>query len=133
MTSNIDLHYMRVALNMARRGLGHVAPNPAVGCVLVKNNVVLAVGCTAKGGRPHAEVVALEKAGHDAQGATAYVSLEPCSHKGQTGPCAQALIDAGVSRVVVACIDPDPRVSGQGIAMQGLRLKKVFFRKRLKP
>ena len=117
MTSNIDKRYMRMALHLARRGLGFVAPNPAVGCVLVKEGVVLATGVTSPGGRPHAEAAALQKAGGQAKGATAYVSLEPCSHQGQTGPCAQALIDAGVVLVVVGCIDPDPRVSGQGIAM----------------
>lgn len=117
MTSDIDENYMRMALSRARRGLGLVALNPAVGCVLVKNEVVIAVAHTARGGRPHAEALALEMAGHEAKGACAYVSLEPCSHTGQTGPCAQALIDAGVSRVVVACGDPDPRVSGRGAAM----------------
>ncbi|MCB1721128.1 MAG: bifunctional diaminohydroxyphosphoribosylaminopyrimidine deaminase/5-amino-6-(5-phosphoribosylamino)uracil reductase RibD [Alphaproteobacteria bacterium] len=117
MSSKIDKKYMRMALNMARRGLGLVAPNPAVGCVLVKDDVVIVVAHTARGGRPHAEVIALEKAGYEARGACAYVSLEPCAHTGQTGPCACALIDAGVVRVVVACGDPDPRVSGQGIAM----------------
>ena len=117
MTSQTDIKYMRMALNMAQRGLGHVAPNPAVGCVLVQNDVVIATAHTARGGRPHAERVALDKAGAQAKGATAYVSLEPCSHTGKTGPCAQALIDAGVARVVVACGDPDPRVSGRGIEM----------------
>ncbi|HOO81368.1 MAG TPA: bifunctional diaminohydroxyphosphoribosylaminopyrimidine deaminase/5-amino-6-(5-phosphoribosylamino)uracil reductase RibD [Alphaproteobacteria bacterium] len=117
MSPEIDEKYMRMALSMARRGLGMVAPNPAVGCVLVKDDVVIAAAHTARGGRPHAEAIALEKAGYEAKGACAYVSLEPCSHTGQTGPCAQALIDVGVVRVVVACEDPDPRVSGRGIAM----------------
>lgn len=123
MTSlDYDIQYMRMALSRARRGLGLVAPNPAVGCVLVKGGVVLAVAHTAQGhkntcGRPHAERLALDMAGGAAKGACAYVSLEPCSHTGQTGPCAQALIDAGVARVVVACGDPDPRVSGRGVAM----------------
>lgn len=117
MSSDTDIRYMRMALNLARRGLGFVAPNPAVGCVIVKDDTILATGVTAPGGRPHAEVVALEKAGAQAKGATVYVSLEPCAHQGQTGPCAQALIDAGVSRVVAGCGDPDPRVSGQGLAM----------------
>ncbi len=117
MTSQTDTHYMRMALNLARRGLGCVAPNPSVGCVLVKDECVLAVAHTAKSGRPHAEALALGKAGAQANGATAYVSLEPCSHQGKTGPCAQALIDAKVNRVVIACTDPDPRVSGRGIQM----------------
>ncbi len=112
-----DERYMRVALNRAQRGIGHCAPNPAVGCVLVKGGVILAAAHTAKGGRPHAEALALETAGAQAKGATAYVTLEPCAHHGQTPPCAQSLIDAGVRRVVVACTDPDPRVSGQGIRM----------------
>lgn len=111
-----DTRFMALALMLGRRGLGRVWPNPAVGCVLVRDGTVLGRGRTADAGRPHAEVVALAQAG-DARGATAYVTLEPCSHTGQTGPCAQALIDAGVTRVVVATTDPDPRVSGQGIAM----------------
>ncbi len=112
-----DQYYMRVALAFARRGLGRVAPNPSVGCVLVKDGVILSAARTSDGGRPHAEANALNKAGSAAKGATAYVSLEPCAHTGQTGPCAVALIKAGVVRVVIACSDPDPRVSGQGIEM----------------
>lgn len=117
MISDTDKRYMRMAINLARRGLGFVAPNPSVGCVIVKAGTIVATGVTARGGRPHAEVVALEKAGRDAKGAAAYVSLEPCSHHGETGPCARALIEAEISRVVVGCLDPDPRVSGRGIAM----------------
>ena len=112
----IDSRFMALALMLGKRGMGRVWPNPAVGCVLVRNDVILGRGWTGDGGRPHAEVVALAQAG-DALRATAYVTLEPCSHVGRTGPCAQALIDAGVTRVVVATKDPDPRVSGQGIAM----------------
>lgn len=108
---------MLTALSLARRGLGMVWPNPTVGCVLVKDGRVVGRGSTGKGGRPHAETVALAQAGAAARGATAYVSLEPCSHHGQTGPCAQALISAGVARVVAAIEDPDPRVSGGGYAM----------------
>jgi len=112
---------MRMALTLARRGLGNVAPNPAVGCVIVETTGdrprVVGRGWTQPGGRPHAETEALARAGEAARGATAYVTLEPCSHTGKTGPCAQALIDAGVSRAVVACTDDDPRVSGNGIAM----------------
>jgi len=104
---------MRAALALARRGLGRVAPNPAVGCVLVRDGRVIGRGWTQPGGRPHAETVALAAAG-DAKGATAYVSLEPCSHHGKTPPCAEALVGAGVTRVVSALEDPDPRVSGTG-------------------
>lgn len=110
-----DIFYMKSALNMARRGLGRVAPNPAVGCVIVKDGIVLARARTADGGRPHAETQALQQAGKGAKGSTVYVSLEPCAHHGQTGPCTEALINAGISRVVVACHDHDPRTSGQGI------------------
>jgi len=107
---------MQAALALARRGLGNVWPNPAVGCVLVADGRVVGRGRTAEGGRPHAETEALAQAGDRAKGAVAYVTLEPCSHHGQTPPCADALIKAGVARVVVAMTDPDPRVSGRGIA-----------------
>lgn len=110
-----DLLYMKSALNLARQGLGRTAPNPSVGCVIVKDNIVLARARTADGGRPHAEVQALAQAGAQAKGATVYITLEPCSHQGVTGPCSEALIKAGVTRVVVACTDPDPRVAGSGI------------------
>lgn len=112
-----DLRFMGLAIALARGQLGRTAPNPAVGCVLVRDGAVVATGATADGGRPHAERVALDKAGGEALGCTAYVTLEPCSHHGQTPPCAGALIDAGVARVVVACADRDARVSGRGIAM----------------
>lgn len=112
-----DIQHMRHALALARRGLGQTAPNPSVGCVIVKNGKVIAQGSTADGGRPHAESIALSRSGRGARGATAYVTLEPCAHHGQTPPCAQALIDAGISRCVIACGDPDPRVSGRGIEM----------------
>lgn len=109
---------MRHALVLAQRSLGQTAPNPAVGCVIVSpDGIVLGRGRTAKGGRPHAEVLALAEAGEVARGATAYVTLEPCSHTGQTPPCAEALIAAGVAKVVVAVGDPDPRVNGKGLAM----------------
>lgn len=107
---------MRAALALARRGLGNTWPNPSVGCVLVRDGRVVGRGVTASGGRPHAEVVALAAAGDLARGATAYVTLEPCSHHGRTPPCADALIAAGVARVVVALCDPDERVNGAGIA-----------------
>lgn len=112
-----DIKHMRGALALARRGLGDVWPNPAVGCVLVKDDEIIGEGWTGKGGRPHAETVALESAGKAAKGATAYVSLEPCAHQGRTPPCAEALIEAGIARAVIACRDPDPRVAGKGTAM----------------
>ncbi|NCO87967.1 MAG: bifunctional diaminohydroxyphosphoribosylaminopyrimidine deaminase/5-amino-6-(5-phosphoribosylamino)uracil reductase RibD [Rhodobacterales bacterium] len=108
---------MAHALALGRRGMGRVWPNPAVGCVIVRDDVILGRGWTAEGGRPHAETQALAQAGHAARGATAYVTLEPCAHHGKTPPCAQALIAAGVARVVVATGDPDPRVAGRGVAM----------------
>ncbi|MFN6926187.1 MAG: bifunctional diaminohydroxyphosphoribosylaminopyrimidine deaminase/5-amino-6-(5-phosphoribosylamino)uracil reductase RibD [Tabrizicola sp.] len=108
---------MAHALRLAARGLGNVWPNPAVGCVLVRDGQVVGRGWTQPGGRPHAEVRALEQAGARAEGATAYVTLEPCAHHGHTPPCASALIAAKVARVVTALTDPDPRVSGRGHAM----------------
>jgi len=118
-TDPLDHAFMQIALGLARRGLGNTHPNPAVGCVLVRpdwNNRVVGRGWTQPGGRPHAETIALEQAGDCAKGATAYVTLEPCCHHGQTPPCSEALITAGINRVVIALEDPDPRVSGQGIA-----------------
>ncbi|HMA14585.1 MAG TPA: bifunctional diaminohydroxyphosphoribosylaminopyrimidine deaminase/5-amino-6-(5-phosphoribosylamino)uracil reductase RibD [Kiloniellaceae bacterium] len=112
-----DLGFMRAALTLAARGLGQVAPNPAVGCVIVKDGRVVGRGWTQPGGRPHAETEALRQAGRAALGATVYVSLEPCAHHGQTAPCAEALIAAGVKRVVAALEDPDPRVAGRGLAV----------------
>lgn len=111
-----DEGYMRHALALAARGLGRTWPNPAVGCVIVQAGRVIGRGHTQPGGRPHAEVMALARAGN-AVGATAYVTLEPCAHHGQTPPCAEALIAAGITRVVTALTDPDPRVSGKGHAM----------------
>ncbi len=105
---------MALALSLGRRGMGQVWPNPAVGCVLVQGNRIVGRGWTQPGGRPHAEVIALEQAGEAAKGATAFVSLEPCAHQGQTGPCCDALIASGVARVVTALADPDPRVAGEG-------------------
>jgi len=107
---------MRAALSLARRGLGETAPNPSVGCVIVKDGRVLGRGHTAPGGRPHAETQALERAGAAAKGATAYVTLEPCSFTGKTQPCTQAMVAAGISRVVVGATDPNPKVNGQGAA-----------------
>ncbi len=111
-----DLGYMTNALALASRGLGSTAPNPSVGCVIVNDGVVVGRGWTQPGGRPHAETVALDRAGALAKGATAYVTLEPCCHQGQTAPCTAALIGAGIARVVIAASDPDARVDGGGIS-----------------
>jgi diaminohydroxyphosphoribosylaminopyrimidine deaminase / 5-amino-6-(5-phosphoribosylamino)uracil reductase len=108
---------MTHALRLAARGLGNTWPNPAVGCVLVNEGVVVGRGWTQPSGRPHAERRALDQAGDAARGATAYVTLEPCAHHGHTPPCAEALIAAGVAHVVTALTDPDPRVAGRGHAM----------------
>jgi len=111
-----DRAHMRAALALARRGLGNTWPNPAVGCVVVRDGRVLGRAVTAPGGRPHAETAALDMAGDAAAGATVYVTLEPCCHWGRTPPCTDALIKAKVARVVIALRDPDPRVNGEGIA-----------------
>ena len=111
----IDPSHMHAALALARRRLGVCWPNPAVGCVIVRDGRVVGRGVTAPGGRPHAETEALIMAGAAAQGATAYVTLEPCNHTGQTPPCTDALIAAGIACVVVAGTDPDPRVDGAGL------------------
>lgn len=108
---------MAHALGLARRGLGRVWPNPAVGCVVVKDGRIVGRGWTQPSGRPHAETVALAQAGPLARGAAAYVTLEPCAHHGKTPPCAEALIGAGISQVITAIEDPDPRVAGRGHAM----------------
>ena len=113
------------ALALARRMLGRTSPNPAVGCVIVRGDTrggrrrgqIVGQGATAEGGRPHAEAVALARAGAKARGATAYVSFEPCAHQGHTAPCARALVEAGVRRVVVGCVDPYPPVRGRGVAI----------------
>lgn len=112
-----DVGHMRHALGLAARGLGSVWPNPAVGCVILQGGRVVGRGWTQPGGRPHAETMALAQAGAAARGATAYVTLEPCAHHGQTPPCAGALAAAGIARVVSALTDPDPRVAGRGHAM----------------
>jgi diaminohydroxyphosphoribosylaminopyrimidine deaminase / 5-amino-6-(5-phosphoribosylamino)uracil reductase len=107
---------MAMALALAERGLGNVWPNPAVGCVLVKDGRVVGRGWTQPGGRPHAESEAVLRAGDAACGSTAYVTLEPCAHHGRTPPCADVMVAAGIARAVVAAVDPDPRVDGKGIA-----------------
>ena len=108
---------MSVALSLGRRGLGKTWPNPSVGCVIVREGIVVGRGLTGKGGRPHAETQALTQAGTRAKGSTVFVTLEPCSHQGQTGSCARALIEAGVNHVVVAIKDNDPRVNGSSLRM----------------
>jgi diaminohydroxyphosphoribosylaminopyrimidine deaminase/5-amino-6-(5-phosphoribosylamino)uracil reductase len=110
-----DTRYMRLALALGRRGMGNTAPNPAVGCVIVKSGRIIGRGWTQPGGRPHAEPVALAQAGGQARGADVYVTLEPCAHHGKTPPCAEALVQAGVKRVVVAAVDTDERVNGAGL------------------
>ncbi|HEX3441741.1 MAG TPA: bifunctional diaminohydroxyphosphoribosylaminopyrimidine deaminase/5-amino-6-(5-phosphoribosylamino)uracil reductase RibD [Pseudolabrys sp.] len=112
--TNDDERFMRLALTLGRRGLGNTWPNPAVGAVVVKDGVILGRGWTQPGGRPHAETEALRQAKRAANGATLYVTLEPCSHEGQTPPCADAVIKAGIKRVVSALEDPNPEVAGQG-------------------
>lgn len=112
-----DLRFMDAALALAYARLGRTAPNPSVGCVIVRDRRVIASAATAPGGRPHAETQALEAAGDAARGARVYVTLEPCAHHGQTPPCAAALIDARVGEVVIACRDPDLRVAGRGAGM----------------
>jgi diaminohydroxyphosphoribosylaminopyrimidine deaminase/5-amino-6-(5-phosphoribosylamino)uracil reductase len=113
--TSTDLAMMRAALGLARRGLGTTWPNPSVGCIVVKGGHIVGRGWTGRGGRPHGETEALRRAGAAAKGATAYVTLEPCSHWGKTPPCAGALIKARLRRVVIALEDPDPRVAGSGI------------------
>lgn len=105
---------MALALSLGRRGLGRTWPNPAVGCIVVKDGRIVGRGWTQPGGRPHAETEALAQAGPAAAGADVYVSLEPCAHQGRTPPCAKALVAAGVARVFIATEDPDPRVGGEG-------------------
>lgn len=117
MQRKLDEEMMAQAIAIARNAEGRTSPNPLVGAVIVKNGRVVATGWHRKAGTPHAEVHALNMAGELARGATAYVSLEPCAHYGRTGPCAKALVEAGVSRVVVAMEDPNPKVAGKGIAI----------------
>ncbi len=119
MLSQTDIHYMRSALSIARRGLGRTAPNPTVGCVIVKNGVVIARARTADLGRPHAESLALEQAAQrkGVDGATLYVTLEPCTHHGITPPCTDAIIKANIKRVVIGTLDRNPQVSGRSLPM----------------
>ena len=116
-SSAFDEEMMAIALRMAERGLGATMPNPSVGAVIADETTgeILARAVTAPGGRPHAETQAIAAAGERVRGATIYVTLEPCSHHGRTGPCAEAIVTAGLKRAVVAIEDPDPRVSGRGL------------------
>ncbi|KWT04144.1 bifunctional diaminohydroxyphosphoribosylaminopyrimidine deaminase/5-amino-6-(5-phosphoribosylamino)uracil reductase [Pseudomonas amygdali pv. aesculi] len=111
----LDVHYMARALELARNGLYSTHPNPRVGCVIVRDGQIVGEGWHVRAGEPHAEVHALRQAGELARGATAYVTLEPCSHQGRTPPCADALVNAGLARVVAAMQDPNPDVSGRGL------------------
>jgi diaminohydroxyphosphoribosylaminopyrimidine deaminase/5-amino-6-(5-phosphoribosylamino)uracil reductase len=111
-----DQRFMALALTLGRRGLGRTWPNPAVGAVIVNDGVIVARGWTQPGGRPHAEIEALRRAGDAARDATLYVTLEPCSHHGRSPPCADAIIAAGLARVVSALEDPNPKVAGEGHA-----------------
>ncbi len=113
--NNSDIRFMFIALRLAHRGLGNVYPNPAVGCVIVKNNDIISRGWTQPGGKPHAETMAINNAKVNLKGATMYVTLEPCVHYGQTPPCVDAIIRSQIKRVVVAVQDPDIRVNGSGI------------------
>ena len=139
-----DTRWMQRALELAQRGIFSTAPNPRVGCILVKGGEAVGEGWHVRAGEPHAEAHALQAAGEKARGATAYVSLEPCAHQGRTPPCADALIAAGIARAVVACRDPNPLVAGQGIARlqaagiavtegvceeEAQRLNRGFFRR----
>jgi len=130
--SEKDLQYLRLSLRLAERSLGTTCPNPSVGCVIVKGDELISLGQTQKGGRPHAEQIALKMAGPRSKGATAYVSLEPCAHKGKTPSCAELIIKADISRVVSTIEDPDLRVSGKGFQMlkdSGLNVNYGFLKK----
>src|ERR1700761_4134151 len=116
MSKAADQRFMELALTLGRRGQGRTWPNPAVGAVVVKDGVIVGRGWTQPGGRPHAEPEALARAGEAARGATLYVTLEPCSHVGKSAPCADAIIAAGIARVVSSIEDPNPEVAGQGHA-----------------
>ena len=114
-----DIHFMEHALDLARKGVGLASPNPTVGCVIVKGGAILGEGFHQYQWRDHAEIVALKQAGDRAHGATLYVTLEPCNHTGRTGPCTEEIIAAGISRVVAAMQDPNPKTRGGGFARLG--------------
>lgn len=123
--SPADLRFMRLALREAKKGLGRTSPNPCVGAVVVRDDIVISRGYHKKAGTPHAEIHALRKAGELARGATIYVTLEPCSHTGRTPPCCQAVAAAGIKRVVVGMEDPNPLVRGEATPIsinRGLKL-----------
>ena len=117
MTQRIDEKFINLALNLSRKNIGRTDENPSVGCVIVKNNIIISTGITAKNGRPHGEIEAINKISDKKvlEGATLYVSLEPCSHFGKTSPCTEEIIKHKFSRVVICAIDPDPRVHGNGV------------------
>ena len=134
---------MKRALKLAARGKFTTSPNPAVGCVIVRNGMIIGEGYHHKAGEPHAEIMAMRSAGASVAGATCYVTLEPCSHYGRTPPCAKALVKAGVKRVVIACGDPNPQVAGRGVKIlkdagievdvglyenKALKLNRAFFK-----
>lgn len=142
MSTEIDLKYMQLALALAKKGRLTCSPNPMVGCVIVKDGEIISTGYHLYAGAPHAEAMALALAGEKSQGATAYVTLEPCCHHGRTPPCTAALINAGIKRVVVSCIDPNPLVAQKGIQdlkaagiqvdigiaqTEATRLNEIFF------
>ena len=112
---NLDLHFMRQALKLAEKARGQTSPNPMVGAVVVQNGEVVGQGFHQKSGTPHAEIHALKDAGDKARGADLYVTLEPCCHFGRTPPCTSAVIKAGIRRVIIAMVDPNPKVAGKGI------------------
>jgi diaminohydroxyphosphoribosylaminopyrimidine deaminase / 5-amino-6-(5-phosphoribosylamino)uracil reductase len=112
--AQIDIHYMKKAINLARKGLGWTAPNPMVGAVVVRKGMVVGRGFHQKAGSPHAEPMAIAQAGQEAQGATLYVNLEPCNHFGRTPPCTQAILESGIKKVVLGLYDPNPKVKGGG-------------------
>lgn len=129
--NSVDEGFMQLALNQAQKGLGCTRPNPAVGAVIVVAGKVVARGYHAAAGKPHAEVEALKKARQSVAGATMYVTLEPCNHVGKTGPCTKAIIQAGIARVVIGCRDPNPQVSGRGVAVlrrAGIRVQTGILR-----
>lgn len=115
--STIDHEMMAHALRLAARGLETVTPNPRVGCVIVRDGRIVGEGWHERAGHPHAEAVALTAAGEAARGATAYITLEPCAHHGRTPPCAKALVEAGITHIVAAMSDPNPKVAGRGFAL----------------
>ncbi|MFC7060867.1 bifunctional diaminohydroxyphosphoribosylaminopyrimidine deaminase/5-amino-6-(5-phosphoribosylamino)uracil reductase RibD [Halobacillus seohaensis] len=126
-----DQNYMRMAIEMAKATVGQTSPNPSVAAVVVRDNQVVGMGIHVKAGEPHAEVHALKMAGEKADGADIYVTLEPCSHYGQTPPCAQAVIDAGIKRTIIASHDPNPKVSGRGVRMMktaGIEVKTAVLK-----